>query len=472
MKKRVLVIGAGAAGLVAAICAAQAGAEVIVLEQTAEIGKKLLSTGNGRCNFTNTDQALSHYHSVTDRNGDFVRTVLSAFSEEDTLQFFREIGIWPEVRTYGYDEGGYVYPASGEARSVRDALLSAAKANNVRFLTECFTLSVAHLKDKDGRVFFQLDTTKGMLAGEALIVATGSCAAPKTGSDGTGLQIPAAFGHYISEFQPSLCALRCVGSFFRDLKGVRTRCRLRLEIAKADPETEALRKKEYEEIQADHYVFLPADLLSDSYECSGELQFTDYGVSGIPAFQLSRYASLAVKLRRERYVVIDTMPELSREALLAELLRRRDRFADRTADGLLLGLLPEKLCAVYLKRSGIRPESGIYLLTDEQLQKLAELIKGMRVGVLDTNGFDNCQCCAGGVNTEEINPETMESRLIDGLFFAGEIIDVDGDCGGYNLQWAWSSGALAGVAAAMRRHYRRYPEQFPSNSETYGADQV
>ena len=450
----------------AAVHAAKAGASVTVLEHMPEAGKKLLMTGNGRCNYTNTETSLSHYHSLTDTKGEFISAVLSAYTPQETLAFFRSIGIVPRVRSYGYDEGGYVYPASGEARSVREALLSEAKANNVRIVTNCRTRSVMRIKNKEGRPFYKIDTTEGMFSAEALIFAGGSAAAPKTGSDGRGYELAAAFGHLVFAFLPALCAVHCVGSFFKELKGVRAFCALRLEIAPPNGNISRQREAEHRESEADHFGFLEDSLLSGPYECAGEVQFTDYGLSGIPVFQLSRYVSLALRLRRERYIVLDLVPDMTEEELLSELQKRREHFADRTADRLFNGLLPEKLARTVLSKLRIRRETGIYLLEDEELLRLCRFLKGWKIGVLDTNGFDNCQCCAGGVDTREIDPKTMESKLLEELFFAGEIIDVDADCGGYNLQWAWSSGAAAGRAAAEIRRYGAYPEKFKTNAES------
>ena len=467
MKKRVIVIGAGAAGLIAAIRAAENGAEVTVLEHTEHIGKKLLMTGNGRCNYTNTDGGLSHYHSLSDMDGRFRASVLSAFTPEDTIAFFRKLGIIPRVKTYGYDEGGYVYPASGEARSLLYALKRYADSCNVSFLTNCSVSSVAYFHDKKGRPGYQLSTSLGIILAEALILAGGSAAMPKTGSDGSSVFLPGAFGHTIYQFLPALCALRCVGSFFHGLKGVRCDCRLRLEVAPPVPGTEERLRRELTESGADHFGILSDTLLTGPYESYGEVQFTEYGLSGIPVFQLSRYVSLAVRLRRERYIILDVAPDFTEEELYRELLDRREHFAERTSEHFLNGLLPEKLCRMYLKRANIRFEQGIYLLEEEQLKKLAALMKAFRISVLDTNGFDSCQCCAGGVDTGEIDPGTMGSKEYEELYFAGELVDVDGDCGGYNLQWAWSSGTVAGKAAARQKSYREYPQQFHTNSETY-----
>lgn len=467
MKKRIVIIGAGASGLAAAIEAARTGADVIVLEHTGEIGKKLLMTGNGRCNYTNTDMSPAHFHSHSDRKGTFVQTVLSAFGWEDTVQFFRELGINPRIRHYEYDEGGYVYPASGEARAVLKALLSEAAFLNVRFFCGCRVYSVAHMKDQDGRPLFQLDTNQGMVRADSVIMAAGGAAMPKTGSDGKSYLIPSAFGHLMWEFLPALCALRCVGSFFRDLKGVRWECGLKLMIAGPEEGISRDRKREHGESEADYFAFHQDGLLEESYESRGEVQFTDYGLSGIPAFQLSRYVSLAVKLRRERHILLDMLPDYSPEELRQELCRRRDRFSDRNAEILLNGLLPEKLGRVMMEKAGIRANLGVYFIPDPLLDKLAAQLKGFRISVLDTNGFDSCQCSAGGIDTSEIDPETLESRLIPELFFAGELIDVDGDCGGYNLHWAFATGAIAGRSAGKVRRYRNYPERFETNSADY-----
>lgn len=467
MKKRIVILGAGAAGLMAAIKAGETGAEVVVLEHTDAIGKKLLMTGNGRCNYTNTDLSLSHFHSISDPDKTFIGKALSSFGYGETIEFFRSLGIEPRIRRYGYDDGGYVYPASGEARSVLKALKSEADFLNVKFYTGCRVRSVAYMKDQDGRPVFHLDTNLGMIRSDSLIIAAGGKAMPKTGSDGSGYELPATFGHRFWEFMPSLCALRCVGSFFRDIKGVRCDCRLKLLISPPDEGAAAVREQEHRESPMDIYGFLQDDMLKETYEAYGEVQFTDYGVSGIPAFQLSRYVSLAVKLRRERYILLDVMPDMEPEELLELLYRRRDKFSDRNADILLNGLLPEKLAFMFLSKAGIKTSQGVYFLTDQTLEKLAKLLKGLRISVLDTNGFDSCQCCAGGLDTTELDPSTMESELMQELFFAGELIDVDGDCGGYNLQWAWTSGAIAGTSAGKVRRYRNYPEIFPTNSTTY-----
>lgn len=465
MKKQVIIVGAGASGLAAAIAAGKGGARVTVLEHTDAIGKKLLSTGNGKCNFCNTDLNKTHYHSFSDPKGVFLERAFQKFGCSDTLKLFRSIGIVPRTRTFAYDDGGYVYPASGEAKSVLTALREEAAFYNTSFLMGCQIRSVAYWKDREGRPAFQLDTTKGQFQADALILAGGSCAMPKTGSDGSSIELPGAFGHTIWEFLPSLCALHCVGSFFRDLKGVRCTARLLLEITAPNKKTEAVRKEEQRASGADHFGFLTDDMLRTRYESYGEVQFTEYGVSGIPAFQLSRYVATAVKLRRERYLTIDFLPDLTEKALFTELSDRASRFADRTAALFLNGLLPEKLGRLILKKAGIREERGIYTLTEEELLSLVRLIHSFRISVLDTNGFDSCQCCAGGVDTREINSETMESELMPELFFAGELIDVDGDCGGYNLQWAWTSGTLSGRAAAEIRRYRSYPERFPTGAE-------
>lgn len=467
-KKKVIIIGGGASGLMAAVSAAENGAEVTVLEHTAAIGKKLLSTGNGRCNFTNSElkdpkKALRHYHSLSDRT--LAKKVLDNFGYDDTLKFFRRIGVEPKFRSYAYDDSRYVYPMSDQASSVLRALKLQADMNNVRFITSCNIYNVTHINTSPSTSLFVVNAENAAYRSDALIICTGGNAAPKTGSDGSGFNFPCAFGHTMWGFLPSLCGLKCHGSFFKAIKGVRHDCRIKLCISSSGNEEfeEKNRLQRHMEGPADNFGFIGDNKLTESYESFGELQFTEYGISGIPVFQVSRYASIALKIGKTARVIIDMMPDTSEEELKLKLDERRELLADRTMEYFFNGMLNDKLSALVTDMAHLKPHIGVYCLTDEDIDRICRLIKSFSVNVEDTTGFDNAQCTVGGIDAGEIDPDTMESEIIPDLYFAGELIDVDGDCGGYNLQWAWSTGAIAGKSAACRQKRKIYPEIFENN---------
>lgn len=405
-----IIIGGGAAGLMAAITAAENGAGVTILEHMPRVGKKILSTGNGKCNLTNLDMRPDCYRCGT---ADFPMTAIGRFSVADTVSFFRRLGV---VVT---DRNGYVYPASGQAQTVLDALREKAESLGVRIVTECRPETV----ERDGTGFC-VRTSCGAFQGDFLILAAGSKAAPATGSDGSGYDLAASLGHKIVKPLPALVQLKCRGDFFRSIAGVRTEAEVSLYTAGKHGEL--------------------GDLLASD---RGELQLTDYGISGIPVFQVSRYASEALDRKKRVLAVLDFFPSLKDEELFSLLKEQRMYLSDRKAEGFLNGIFHKKLAALFLKAAGIRGEEMAGRLSDKKLLAAAELIKRTVVEVTAANSFDKAQVCMGGVRVKDVDPCTMESRLVPGLYFAGEILDVDGICGGYNLQWAWSSGYAAGASA-------------------------
>ncbi len=468
-KKKVIIIGGGASGLAASIAAARKGAEVTVLEHSENIGKKLLATGNGRCNYTNSYTARasefkSRYHSLSDAG--FAEKVLNNFGYEDTIRFFREIGVEPKLRRYAYDDSFYVYPMSDQASSVLRALKQEADANNVRFITSCKVRSVAHINTSPCTSLFVVDAENASYKSDALIVCTGGRASPATGSDGSGFDFPCAFGHTMWGFLPALCPLKCAAGFFKDIKGVRHECRVELLINSTGHEehSEEYRLARHIEGPADNFGFLSEDKIGSSYFASGEVQFTGEGISGIPVFQLSRYASIALKMGKQVRARLDLMPEYSMEEVMELLDSRADHLSDRTMEYFFNGLLNDKLARLILRLASIKPHIGIYSLEERDIEKLSRILKGLTVAVEDTAGFDNAQCTVGGIDAREIDPDTMESEIISDLYFAGELIDIDGDCGGYNLQWAWSTGVIAGRSAAERHAKKNYPEIFENNA--------
>lgn len=404
---RVLIIGGGAAGMTAAIAAARRGAQVTVLEQERQTGKKLLATGNGHCNLSNLDQEQRHYHC---RDAAFAAQCLSAFDLEHTLQFWSELGV--PVRE---KHGGYLYPRSDQAASVAAALRMEAESLGVKLKLNTPVLGAR--KEKDS---FLVETPGWTYEGDALILAAGSRASVKPGEGKDGYTLAGSFGHSIREPLPALVPLTSKDPCFAGLAGVRAEAEVRLEISpEISPEINAER---------------------------GEVQLTKNGISGIPVFQLSWRAAEALRRGAGVRAVLDWMPEKSAgevEALLREQLRLQPW---KKAGQLLNGFFPDKLIICLLKRAGIGEKE--VSLPARALEALVRQIKQFAVKIDGTGSFAQAQICAGGVEVSEVMPVRMESRLTKGLYLAGELLDVNGDCGGYNLQWAWTSGYLAGSAAA------------------------
>ncbi len=398
----VLIIGGGASGLVAAISAARCGAKTVILEHMDRVGKKILATGNGKCNYTNSKQGITKY-----RGDDpaFVLPVFEQFGFEETVTFFEDLGISPKIKN------GYYYPASEQAASVLDVLRMELSYQKVAIETDCTITSIS--KKKDG---FEVSTNLGCFCAKKILFSTGLKASPKSGSDGSAIPYIEKLGHHFADIVPALVQLQGKQPFFKALAGIRA------------------------EIQANLYI----DGAFSTSE-SGELQLTDFGVSGIPIFQLSRFASKALKQKKEVYILLDFQPSLGKKALKQLLSERMHLFGkNKTAEESLIGLFHKKLIPVLLKESQIALHVPAKDVTESQLDVLSNTIKKLRVDVIGTKSFEQAQVCAGGVKTAEIDAKTLESKVVPGVYFAGEVIDIDGTCGGYNLQWAWSSGYVAG----------------------------
>ncbi len=409
-----VVIGGGASGLTAAVFAARQGCRVLVLEQKDKLCKKIYATGNGKCNFTNKNWQASYF-----RGSDFslAEPVLRSFSLEDTLAFFKEIGVYPKERN------GYYYPASEQAAAVAESLVREAK----RLGVECLTgLKVSRVyREKSGNrqentdfgransSSFVAETENGIFRGKSMVLATGGKASPAHGSDGSGYPFAKSFGHTVIPPLPAIVQLKADGKFFKTLAGVRTDGKVTLHIGK------------------------------ETYSEEGELLFAAYGLSGIPVMQVSRYASVALAKKIPVTAELDLFPALSCEELAEEIARRFRVMKGNTAEEALAGLCNHKLNYVMLQLCGVEPEKKAASYGKKEAVVLAEKIKGFTVRITDTNGFEQAQACAGGVPLKELT-EHMESTLVPGLFIIGELADIDGTCGGYNLQWAWSSGAAAG----------------------------
>lgn len=417
-KRTVAVIGGGAAGMMAAIEAARAGAIVTLIEKNPQLGKKLATTGNGRCNYTNLDMSDRIGGKFRGFHPEFAVPALDALPPEAVLDWFRAIGVEPRFR------GSYVYPNSDQASAVVDALREELHRLSVKVHYNAEVKSIQRIEKDAG--YFLIQCTDAVVKADRVILAAGSKAAPKTGSNGDGYFIARKLGHTIVPYVPALCGIRCAGDAFRALAGIRTEAALELSVDGLCVDREA-----------------------------GELQLVDYGISGIPVFQLSRYAAYALQEGKKAAVYINFLPgftneaEDPRECALRLYRQRQERLAGRKMESFFTGLLHQKLGQLLLRMANVRPELPVAELSEKQLRSLASLSVRFKAECVEMNGFLQAQVVAGGVDTTEVDPCTMASRLVPGLYFAGEVLDIDGICGGYNLQWAWASGFVAGRHAAV-----------------------
>ncbi len=405
MDYEVIIIGAGASGLTAAVAAARQGSSVLVIEQKDKAGKKILATGNGKCNFTNTFQKPECYRSD---DSAFAMKVLSCFDVGKTIQFFRELGIYPKNRE------GYLYPNSEQAASMVQVLLMECERLKVAF---CYGEAVKEIRKPDYTVVTETFTCRA----EALILATGGCASPQLGSDGSGYQLAESLGHRIIKPLPALVQLKSPVKFLKTISGVRT-----VTAVSAHSGKKVLAREE------------------------GEVLFTDYGISGIPVLQLSRYVAKALDRGEKVQLLLDFMPELTREELEELMKQRRVQNPHKNLEEMMIGLYNHKLSYIMIKEAGLEVTKSAPKVTDEEIRRLVYQMKEFLLPVCATNTFENAQVTAGGAATGELNEKTLESKLHRRLYLTGELVDVDGTCGGYNLQWAWSTGYLAGTAAGRQ----------------------
>ena len=400
MKYDIVIIGGGASGLCTAIMSKTESNSILIIEHEDRVGKKILSTGNGKCNLTNdycrTELFSSNpegiYPYFPEKNRSFAETVVSAFDAEKAIQFFRDLGILTE------NKNGYIYPRSEQASSVLDCLRFRCESLGIDMALGYQPMNITKKND-----LFYIDDEYSC---RKLVLATGGMSAPNTGSDGSGYEFAKSLGHSIIEPIPSLCGIKCSDSFFKALAGVRNDSRLSL----------------YDDQK---------NLLIEAH---GNLQFNDYGVSGIPAFQVSSIAGRLLKEGRNLLLRIDLLPEVSLNELAA--------FLDEKKENYLLGVLNKKLAQVIEKE--IKRKKGCDNVTAGYLR--ACMIKRFKVHPVDVTSFAQSQVTAGGVCVDEICPNTCESLLVDNLYFTGEIMDINGICGGYFLHWAWASAHAASNA--------------------------
>lgn len=406
MSRQVAVIGGGAAGMMAAIQTAGAGAAVTIYEKNDRVGKKILSTGNGRCNFSNEAMGKEFYHGSGKVLAD---EILSAFDVARTKDFFSSLGMRIKARD------GYLYPASDQASTVLDLLRYELDRRHVTVHTEA---AVRSLSFDEGRKQFLIGRRGKEAFYDAVILCCGGKAAPNTGSDGIGFRLAERFGHRIVRPVPALAALVCKEPFYKQVAGVRCDAELTLQVAGK----EAARER-------------------------GELQLTDYGLSGIPAFQLCRTAAYALLDKKPVMVRVSFLPDFDKASCDSFFRERISSHGEDGMDAFLTGIVNKKINRLLLKLAGIRETERVKDVSPAAFARLKGLYLGLETTVAGTNDFDRAQVCAGGVDCSEVT-EYLMSKKQPGLYFAGEILDIDGLCGGYNLQWAWSSGAVAGRAAA------------------------
>lgn len=403
---KILIIGGGAAGMTAAIFASRNGAKVIIVEQLPKVGRKILATGNGRCNLTNINIDIRRYHG---NNVKFAYGALSRFGYLDTIQFFEDLGL------HCIEEEGRIYPASLQASSVLDVIRYEMKTLGVEEICDARVTEI--IKDKSGFALKLKD--KRMIHGDKVIVTTGGKANPGLGSNGSGYDLVRPFGHKIVDTFPALVQLRLDAPYLKSITGVKL-------IGKASIEVEGKILREE----------------------SGEILFTNYGVSGPPVIQLSRCVGEQIKLGKNPIFNLDLFPQINKDEVLQLLKKRCNLRVEKPLDFSFVGLINKRLINVLLKEAKI---TDVYIpcgkVTKEQLLAISNIMKKWSFNITGTKSWSEAQVTAGGLDVKDIDSKTMESKLMPGLYFAGEIIDIDGDCGGYNLQWAWSSGYLAGISA-------------------------
>ena len=395
----VCIIGGGAAGMMAAITAADCGHRVTLLERQARVGRKLMATGNGRCNLTNRHAAPEHYHG---EDRDFCAYALSAFDVDATLDWFAAHGLVTMA-----EESGRIYPYSNMAGSVLDVLRYALERPEIDLRAGCTVTRIRRRGDG-----FTVESDQGSFNADKVILCAGGAAGSKVGGVMDGYQLAKHLGHHRTALYPSLVQLKTDPTYPRALKGVKAEARVR--------------------ILRGHEVLA---------ENRGEILFTEYGVSGPAVFEISRAAATGGE---GLSVELDFLPDWN-DAATADWLQQRRGSADTRESGTLLaGTLHSRLGQMVCKAAGFTSQSAD-TLTDNDLHRIARCLRTFTLDIQGVCGFDQAQVTAGGLRTDEFDPQTLESRLVPGFYACGEVLDIDGDCGGYNLQWAWSSGHLAGL---------------------------
>ena len=393
----VCVIGGGAAGMLAALTAAENGHRVLLLERQSRVGRKLLATGNGRCNLSNYHVSPAHYHG----GAGFCDFALSQFDVGETLQYFASLGLLTVS-----EASGRIYPMSNMAGSVLDVLRYALERPEIDLQTGQTVTAVQKMPEG-----FSVKTETDTFSARCLILAAGGAAGSKVGGGMDGYRLAKSLGHHRTALYPSLVQLKTDPTYPRALKGVKAQCGIS--------------------------ICRGSQVLARN---SGEVLFTEYGVSGPAIFDLSRSVSAGGS---DLTCLLNFFPDWEEAEVLHWLSQRQAAMAAHEASTLLTGSCHTRLGQMICKSAGFTNQRAAGLTRDD-LRRIARQATHFALPITGTCGFDQAQVTAGGLDTSEFDPRTLQSRLVPGLYACGELLDIDGDCGGYNLQWAWSSGRLAG----------------------------
>ncbi|MDY0317085.1 MAG: NAD(P)/FAD-dependent oxidoreductase [Candidatus Izemoplasmatales bacterium] len=396
-----IIIGGGASGIMAAITASQYSEKVLIIEKNNRIGKKVLVTGNGRCNYTNTLLKSTDFN-----NPSFVEQTLNQFSVEDTIAFFETLGIEPK-----FEDEGKTYPLSEQSSSFLDVFLYELKLRNISVELNQEIISI----NKKNELFKLTSNDNRVFMSKKVILSTGGKSMPLTGSNGSGFELAKTLGHHITEVFPALVKLRIESPYLKQLSGVKISTQVDLIVNDKVIQTE-----------------------------NGDILFANYGISGPTVLELSRKANDNIIKGSNvgvRIVLIQSLPK-------SKIVERFEIFKYREIDQSLVGLVNKRFINVLIKQAGIEKNNTIISdIPKSKLFKLIDLLYDWRLKVVGSLGFDDSQVTAGGIDITQIDELTLESKLCKGLFFCGEVLDVDGRCGGFNLQWAWSSGHVAAIHA-------------------------
>ncbi len=399
---RVAIIGAGASGLVCAIESARKAHQVTVFEKNSKVGRKILATGNGRCNISNENITLSRYHGEAPHAA---KEALRRFDTSAGKAYFRALGL--EMRE---GEEGRLYPMSHQASSVVDMLLHEARSLGVHFVLECEVLQI----EKKGTEFV-VHTKEQKHSFDACVIATGSVAMPTLGSSGSGYGFAKALGHNVIEPYPSLVQFISNEPHLKEASGVKMDAGVELYID----------NQKRQSVQ-------------------GDLLFTAYGLSGSAILDVSRAASKAFVEGERVHVVLDLLPTLSREALTSLLQKRMSIAKEKSLSLWLEGIIPKKLAHFIIQNTKLGHIKEASMLGAKEIKKIVFALKALRVDICATKGFESAEVCAGGVDVRELDAKNLMSQKMKNLYFCGEVLDIDGDCGGFNLHFAWASGYLVG----------------------------
>lgn len=406
--KQVGIIGGGASGMMAAVAAAGAGAQVTILEVKDRIGKKILATGNGKCNLSNLDFCVERDYRGHDVKR--LKAFFERFGVEETRGFFQDKGLFLT------DRNGYLYPRCGQASAVLDFLRSELDFLGVKTVCDCRIQKIVPSRR------FTVRTDRETYSFDRLVLACGTKAGAGKKDAADGFELAQSLGLKVYSPLPALTGLRGKDPAFKAMAGVRCAAKVRLRVSD-DPKT-------------------------TFWEEEGELQLTDYGISGIPVFQLSRYASEALFYGKKVRASIDFVPDIPHgEEWKRCCLRQYDRCFGRKVEILGNGLVHKKIVQALMKRCGLKPDDIVSEKTKKRIFEFLELLRDFGTEITEINPVESAQICLGGVALKEVNDQ-LEALKVPGLYLCGEMLDVDGRCGGYNLQWAWTSGHIAGTAAA------------------------